>query len=193
MSFVHSLDLLHGDIKPPNVLGKWEGPAVKVQLADFGGCAMEIIRKYFRCVRVRAQGFHGRRFVPPLPPPRTTRLLRGLLCVRAFGHGSFFVDPQANPSEREPLSEKEVGRGIPFQTLGYRAPEVLFGSPAYGKPADIFSLGVTLVQMAGDVSLQGVAGKKMMQFDYAMNLLKKFGLPGSIPPDWRHYKATYPK
>ena len=129
----------------------------------------------------------------PLLPVRVRRKCSvGSSVCGLFGM-ALFVDPQAHPADREPLSEKEEAQGIPFQTLGYRAPEVLLGSSAYGKPADIFSLGVTLAQMAGDASLQGVTGKKMGQFEYAMMLLRKSGVPGSTPLDWRPFKASYPK
>jgi len=42
----------------------------------------------------------------------------------------------------------------PLQTLGYRAPEVIFGAP-FGHPIDIWSLGVTLAEF--------LAGRHLLQ------------------------------
>jgi len=92
VSFVHSLDLLHGDIKPPNVLGKWEGPAVTVQLADFGACVSDIVRKKILTLCSGSHtGFSRSSFCPPLPSSPSAydaSAPRAPLCA-GFWHGFF--------------------------------------------------------------------------------------------------------
>lgn len=40
LDFVHSLGLLHGDLKPQNILCHWRGPALQLKLADFGSVVL---------------------------------------------------------------------------------------------------------------------------------------------------------
>ena len=41
--------------------------------------------------------------------------------------------------------------GFPVSTFYYRAPEVAFGDPGFGRPIDMWSLGVVVMEMCGQV------------------------------------------
>lgn len=67
--------------------------------------------------------------------------------------------------------------GIPFQTLGFRAPEVLFGDQGFGVAAEAFSLGAVLADLGGSTALFDIPGKAWSQWDYTIALFGALGTP----------------
>jgi serine/threonine protein kinase len=45
-------------------------------------------------------------------------------------------------------------QGFEYQTLAYRSPEVLFGDSTFGSAVDVFSLGITLFELAGGTAFK---------------------------------------
>lgn len=72
-------------------------------------------------------------------------LLTLAVVVLAF---PFFTPPpsrQADPRTRASSADSAAE----IQTLWWRAPEVLFGSRAFGRPIDLWSLGMVLAEIGG--------------------------------------------
>jgi serine/threonine protein kinase len=61
-------------------------------------------------------------------------------------------------------------------TLGYRAPEVLFGDTQFGTAIDVFALGVVLVELAGGTCFRD-AGKQWTAEVWQNVLFKQLGTP----------------
>ena len=70
--------------------------------------------------------------------------------------------------------------GLDFQTLGYRAPEVLFGDARFGKPIDAFSFGAIVLELAGCRRLRPAKSQPLTAAGFAMTLLQALGSP---PPE----------
>jgi hypothetical protein len=101
-------------------------------------------------------------------------------------HGGNFANgvPQADPEQRE---------DIEVQTLWYRAPEIVFGSRRWGTPIDLFSLGLVLAEMSGEVFHRTtVTGASVVDQDrYGQALIAQFGRP-PVTNDhgWRRWAAA---
>lgn len=64
------------------------------------------------------------------------------------------------------------------QTLGYRAPEVLFGDVGFGPPMDVWSLGIVLCNLTGDFGLSHPPGAAS-PVDYMAAIFDRLGVPTS--------------
>jgi serine/threonine protein kinase len=68
--------------------------------------------------------------------------------------------------------------GLDYTTLFYRAPEILFGDVAFGKPVDLWSLGLSFVEACGDVFMKNLNdGKVLSQVGYMMAVFQQLGTP----------------
>ena len=84
----------------------------------------------------------------------------------------------ANPDHRALDSPQEVlASGVPVQTLGYRAPEILFGDTRFGVAADSWSVGMTVVQLGGCDFWKGFLGTSPTAVSYMMHLYRQLGTP----------------
>ena len=62
----------------------------------------------------------------------------------------------ADPRHRTPPTADAVeNNGIELATLGYRAPEVILGDRAYGRPIDLWALGVIATELSNKPAPQG--------------------------------------
>ena len=62
---------------------------------------------------------------------------------------------QASPTARKPITNARIkASGLRCQTLWYRAPEVCLGDRGFGPVIDVWSLGLVLAEMAGEVFFQ---------------------------------------
>ena len=85
---------------------------------------------------------------------------------------------KASPLHRAQLSPEAVlKQGLSLQTLGYRAPEVLFGCQDYGCAIDGFSLGTMLAELAGDPFNAQLKTSRWNSVDYMICLFQQLGTP----------------
>ncbi len=95
-----------------------------------------------------------------------------LLCVFWF-----VVCVQADPVRRDPYSASSLNDGIDITTICYRAPEVLFGNPAFGPAIDVWAFGLLLFAVGGATFHQKKAGGMQTQVDYMNLLFAQLGTP----------------
>ena len=74
------------------------------------------------------------------------------------------------------------------QTLWWRAPEVLFGSRGFGRPIDVWSLGLVLAEMAGCRFQAATQEKTCNEVGYRTALFQQLGTPADAElrglPNW---------
>lgn len=124
----------------------------------------------------------------------TSRLLRAFRRRRVW----IFVFVQADPAEREQLSNQELLKeGIEFQTLWFRAPEVLFGDQTYGFAVDSWSLGVVLAELGGFRFWKVAKTQRYTQVDYCVALFEQLGTPTTDRlrnlPHWPALAPRFPR
>ena len=74
----------------------------------------------------------------------------------------------------------EALKRLPYQTLNYRAPEVLFGMQNFGVAIDSWPLDVTLLEVAGFKFTLGLGGAQATRaWNYTQALFKQLGVPES--------------
>lgn len=129
LAFLHARRILHGDIKPENVLLTAGGGAV---LSDFG-CA-----RLMKPLKGSGGGVSGRPSANPEPAAAAATSSPAGGAAAATAHAPYppFLDPLAGADD---LVERCVG------TPAFLAPEQVRPGAAYrGRPADVWALGVTL-------------------------------------------------
>jgi hypothetical protein len=95
-----------------------------------------------------------------------------LLCVFWF-----VVCVQAEPLRRDPYSASSLNDGIDITTICYRAPEVLFGNPAFGAAIDVWALGLVVFAVGGATFHLKKHGSRQTQVDYMNLLFAQLGTP----------------
>jgi serine/threonine protein kinase len=87
---------------------------------------------------------------------------------------------EAAAADRQRMSLARIRKegSLHVQTLGYRAPEVLFGDDHYGPAIDVWSLGIMVCDMTGDFALSRPRNAQSPA-DYVRAILSRFGIPGS--------------
>ena len=79
-----------------------------------------------------------------------------------------------------PSLDEVKKHGIQLQTLGYRAPEVLWGDVRYGKPVDVFSYGAIVMELSGVGWLNTAKSHTWTAWGFGVTLMDVLGSP---PPD----------
>ena len=81
---------------------------------------------------------------------------------------------------------------LPVQTLGFRAPEIAFGDRDFGPPAEVFSLGILIVSLAGCQGFRLPANAISIE-GWRKVLLKQLGAPvASEITNLPHYPVDPP-
>jgi len=92
----------------------------------------------------------------------------------------------AEPCERAVDKDKLLDRGLQLQTLGFRAPEVVFGDPGFSRPVDAWSLGIVLCLTAGVLNPSPSSLGGNSEVGYMMFLVNWLGTPTGFEhlPHW---------
>jgi hypothetical protein len=84
---------------------------------------------------------------------------------------------QADPSRRDSYGAISLNNGIDVTTICYRAPEVLFGNPAFGTAIDMWALGLVIFEVSGATFHFKKTGARQSQIDYMQMLFGQLGTP----------------
>lgn len=131
LAHIHGLGMLHRDVRPENVLIEWT-PAAPLPAERGRAVALPAAADSAEAARLAAAVAAGTTAAAAGGPTALRRTVRVRLCD--FG-----------------LAKDWRGRALhsnPVGTLPYRAPEVLAGWRTYGAGADIWALGVCLLDVA---------------------------------------------
>ena len=81
---------------------------------------------------------------------------------------------------------------LPVQTRGFRAPEITFGDHDFGPPAEVFSLGILIVSLAGCQGFRLPANAISIE-GWRKVLLKQLGAPAAAEiTNLPHYPSDQP-